>query len=218
MIEEIGFPADEALEGSVRLEIPIRRQLIGIVFSFQSCSRSFHGKIYGRSTSASTIDEVGNTDEYFSKGMTNVSFFIDSRSNTETNSLSTATSTSAVDSGSDRKNDEQISWPSMYSTMEHLSLSEKRKQPKPRLITGSVVTQDPIESRSRPTSSASTRHNTTPCRPQDQDDQPVEYQFHGRGPFLSASKIEDRYSSPSSSTFFGSGSNVGRGRPLTSDR
>lgn len=78
----------------------------------------------------------------------------------------------------DNENHDEIQWPSLYSTVENLTLKEKRKQPKERVITGSIPTENcstPVESQKRSTSSISNRFPSLLLTKQDEDEDQREY-------------------------------------------
>lgn len=92
-----------------------------------------------------------------------------------------------------------------------MTLNEKRKQPKQRVITGSIPTENHsthLESQQRSTSSISSRFPSLLLTKQDQDDDRC-------SEYLPPRRSQPM---PLASTYFGSGSNVGRGRPMTNDR
>lgn len=149
------------------------------------------------------------------------------------------TSSSIVtnDSNNNNVNCDQIQWPTLYSTIENMSLKERhhQKQSKSHPISSSVSMQDyksyneqQRQQQIRSTSSASIHqennalrshgHGRTRYDPQNSTNNHFYRQTSVTPQVLNSPYAENQNSTQSSSTYYGSGSNVGRGRPMTGER
>jgi len=124
---------------------------------------------------------------------------------------------------SNTSNGDQMQWPTLYSSIENMSLNDRRTQ-KSKPISSSISMQNynnQIDEQPRSTSSAGNRY----------ENNPIKAQGHGRASnntfyrqisvpprILNTSNNDDQRPIQSPSTYFGSGSSVGRGRPMTGDR
>ncbi|CAF4105188.1 unnamed protein product [Rotaria magnacalcarata] len=138
------------------------------------------------------------------------------------------------DNDNSSSNGDLLQWPTLYSTIESMSLNEGyiQKQQKSQPIPSSISMQDyknSVEQQQiRSTSSASIRHGNDLLKSQghgrtnnSQQNATNNYFYRQTSVtprILNSSYHENRASVQSSSTYYGSGSNVGRGRPMTGDR
>ena len=130
-------------------------------------------------------------------------------------------------------NADQIQWPTLYSSVDTMSLDERRmkkqQQQRSQQIPSSTSMQNynnQIE-QPRPISSASNRLGNNIIRPQGHGRSSYYQQNTNTNNFfrhtsvtpriLNSTYNDEQHSNQSPSTYFGSGSNVGRGRPMTSD-
>lgn len=142
-----------------------------------------------------------------------------------------------INSNNNEVNGDQIQWPTLYSSIEHMSLDERRlqkqkqqQQQKSQHIPHSVSMQhynnEIDEQQPRATSSASARYGNTSLKLQDhgrssyqqQNSNNFYRQISVTPRILNSSYNDNQPSTKSQSPYFGSGSNVGRGRPMTGDR
>jgi len=146
------------------------------------------------------------------------------------NSASSSSSTS-----NNNVNGDQIQWPTLYSTIENMSLDERRmqkqKQQKSQQIRSSTSMQhyndQTDRQQPRTTSSANIHYENNPFKPQGHgrtsyhQQNPIHNNFYRQTSvtprILNSSYNDDQHSNQSLSAYFGSGSNVGRGRPMTGD-
>jgi hypothetical protein len=143
---------------------------------------------------------------------------IPSSANTQSNP-SSSNSTSSLPL-INNANGDQIQWPTLYSTIENISLDERRtqKQQRSQPIPDSYDDQQP-----RATSSASNRYGNHSFRsqghghPSNASNNNFYRQTSVTPRILNSTSNDDQRSNQSSSAYFGSGSNVGRGRPMTGD-
>ena len=130
-------------------------------------------------------------------------------------------------------NGDQIQWPSLYSSLESMSLDERRSskhQPKSPHIPASISMQhyQNQNEQERPPNSANVRdgnhsfrshgHGRTTSHQPHSTNNGFYRQTSVTPRILNASYNDDQHSIQSASAYFGSGSNVGRGRPMTGDR
>jgi hypothetical protein len=125
-------------------------------------------------------------------------------------------------------NGDQMQWPTLYSTIENMSLNEQRTQ-KSKPIPSSISLQnhdDQTEQQLRSTSSVSARVGNNSLRSEghgrpsynQQNNNNFYRQTSVTPRILNSSNNDDQRPIQTPSTYFGSGSNVGRGRPMTGDR
>jgi hypothetical protein len=150
--------------------------------------------------------------------------------------LNSASMSSSINNNSNANGD-LIQWPTLYATIENMSLDERRmrkQQQKSQTIPGSISMQtynDQInqqEQQARATSSSSNRYGNHSFRSQGHGRASYHQQNPSNNNFyrqtsvtpriLNSSSNDDQRSNQSPSAYFGSGSNVGRGRPMTGDR
>ncbi|CAF4926224.1 unnamed protein product [Rotaria sp. Silwood1] len=131
-------------------------------------------------------------------------------------------------------NGDQMQWPTLYSAIENISLNERyiQKQQKSQQIPSSISMQNynnqSEQQQLRSTSSANVRYDNNSLRSQGHGHTSYHQQNTTNNHFyrqtsvtpriLNSSYNDNQRSIQSSSTYFGSGSNVGRGRPMTGDR
>ncbi len=134
----------------------------------------------------------------------------------------------------DNVNGDQIQWPTLYSSIENMSLDERRlqKQQRSQQISSSISMQhynnEIDQQQLRATSSASVRYGNNSFRSQGHGRASYHQQNLPNNNFyrqtsvtpriLNSSYKDDQHSNQLPSAYFGSGSNVGRGRPMTGDR
>ncbi len=128
-------------------------------------------------------------------------------------------------------NGDQIQWPTLYSAIENMSLDERRmqkQQQRSQQIRNSISMQNnnnQFEQEPRSTSSASVRYASNSLRSKGHGNTSYHQQnnnFYRQTSvtprILNLSNADDQRAMQSPSTYFGSGSTVGRGRPMTGDR
>ncbi|CAF1023824.1 unnamed protein product [Rotaria sordida] len=137
-------------------------------------------------------------------------------------------------------NGDQMQWPTLYSAIENMSLNERhtQKQQKSQQIPSSISMQNynnqseqqqqQQQQQLRTASSASFRYENNSSRSQGHGRTSYHQQNTMNNHFyrqtsvtpriLNSSHNDNQHSIQSPSTYFGSGSNVGRGRPMTGDR
>ncbi|CAF3311016.1 unnamed protein product [Rotaria socialis] len=151
-----------------------------------------------------------------------------------TNNNTTTVNNNNNNNDNSSANGDQIQWPTLYSTIESMSLNGRyiQKQQKSQPIPSSISMQDyknPVEQQQiRSTSSASMRHGNDLLksrghgRTNNSQQNATNNHFYRQTSvtprILNSSHRENQTSIQSSSTYYGSGSNVGRGRPMTGDR
>jgi hypothetical protein len=173
----------------------------------------------------------------------NIFYIISFSENTQSNPslLNSASSAVLINSNNtlnNNANGDQIQWPTLYSTIESMSLDgrrlqkQKQQQQRSQQVSSSISMQnynDQIDQQQlRATSSASVRYGNNSFRSQGHG----RSSYHQQNPtnnnfvrqtsvtprILNSSYNDDQPSIQSSSAYFGSGSNIGRGRPMTGDR
>lgn len=129
---------------------------------------------------------------------------------------------------------DQIQWPTLYSAMENMSLQEQRLQRQQRR-SEQIPTSTSMQAQSDPQSPRSAnftnnRHGnhsfrsqghgrpSGPSYQQNSSNQNFFRQTSVTPRILTSSSTDEQRSNQTSSTYFGSGSSVGRGRPMTGDR
>ncbi len=132
-------------------------------------------------------------------------------------------------------NGDQIQWPTLYSAIENMSFDERRmqkQQQRSQQIRSSISMQNnnnnQFEQEQRSTSSASVRYGSNSLRSKGHGNTSYHQQNNTNNNFyrqtsvtpriLNLSNADDQRAMQSPSTYFGSGSTVGRGRPMTGDR
>ncbi len=132
-------------------------------------------------------------------------------------------------------NGDQIQWPTLYSTIENMSLDERRlqkQQQRSQQISSSISMQhyndQTDQQQPRTTSSASARYGNNSLKSQGHGRTSYYQQNSTNNNFcrqisvtpriLNSSSNDEQHSTQTPSAYFGSGSNVGRGRPMTGDR
>lgn len=129
-------------------------------------------------------------------------------------------------------NGDQIEWPTFYSAIENMSFDERRmqkQQQRSQQIPSSISVENynnQYEQQPRSTSARyyennslkSQGHGRSSAHQQNTTSNNFYRQTSVTPRILNSSYNEDHHSIQSPSTYFGSGSNVGRGRPITGDR
>ena len=192
--------------------------------SIQSCSWSFNGKIYRR-----FIETWIACVRRLKSSPMNVIHLIHSRTNAELNLASSPLINTATTSASA----DQIQWPTLYSSMENMSLQDQRlqrRQQRSERISTPVTMQNYNDQQSpRIINSANNRYGnhsfrsqghgrSAPSHTQNSSNNNFYRQTSVAPRILNSSCTNEQRSNQTSSAFFGSGSNVGRGRPMTGDR
>ena len=124
---------------------------------------------------------------------------------------------------------DQVQWPAFFSTIGTMSLDEKPSQ-KQKPATDSVPMHSgrhAVKPQTLPNSQGGTGDENCSMSTRDLARQPSDSSNENQGysrhvsitpRLLNSTKNGDEHSTASASTYFGSGSSVGRGRPLTGDR
>jgi hypothetical protein len=119
---------------------------------------------------------------------------------------------------SNTTNGDQIQWPTLYSTIENMSLNERKQ----KQISSSISMQnynDQIKPCATNNPFRSQVHGRTSSLQQNSSYNNNFYRQTSVTPrILNSSYNDEQHSNQLPSTYFGSGSNVGRGRPMTGDR
>lgn len=154
------------------------------------------------------------------------------RIHSSANAQSNTSSTALINTAS--ANADQIQWPTLYSAMENMSLQEQRLQRQQQRRSDQGATSTSIQTHNDQQSPRSTNYNNNRYgnhsfrsqghgRPsgsyqQNSSNQNFYRQTSVTPRILTSSSTDEQRSNQTSSTYFGSGSNVGRGRPMTGDR
>ena len=146
---------------------------------------------------------------------------------TPLNLASSSVSTNNHMTFTNNSNDDQIQWPTLYSTMETMSLNESHRKISSLMSMPNYNKQTDREDLCS-TNSLNARYGNNTFNFQDhkrksyQQRFPTNNNFHRQTsvtPRIMSSLCNDNQASIQSlSTYFGSGSNIGRGRPMTNDR
>jgi hypothetical protein len=143
------------------------------------------------------------------------------------NPVETSASTTSTEHLRSNETEDQKQWPQLYSNMENMSLNEPRRQERFIMSMSLPVEKydDISEVKPCPTTTTNSRcekNSTNTCDQSSlsysETNNPFCRQTLAKPCTLETPTIDDRLSIQSTPAYFGRGSHVGRGRPMTNDR